>query len=179
MNVTLGRLSCPFAAWRPRDGRVFDFFSFDTETTLIDDGRPDLTPDYVLGAACDGGRGVFVSRDNVRPFFEAHQDVPLVCHNAAFDLRVTDALLRPAVDLYAAVEAGRVWDTLVLKRLHALATAGHTARGECGLADCARAHLGVTLGRWARAGRTATAGRSAPTSASSSAGRPPPSQPST
>src|SRR5262249_31605528 len=36
-----------------------------------------------------------------------------------------------------------VWDTMILKRLLSLATEGHTARGEAGLADCALAHLGA------------------------------------
>jgi hypothetical protein len=145
VEVTLSHLSCPFAPWRPTDGRLFEMFAYDTETTAIDHDRPSLTPAYVLGAACDGERGVFVSRDNLRPFFQAHQGVPVVMHHAAFDLRVTDALLRPELDVYRAVDDNRVWDTQVLKRLYALATAGHTARGESGLADCARAHLGVDL----------------------------------
>jgi hypothetical protein len=153
MQIHLGPFSRPFTAWRPQDGRLFERFAYDTETTEIDEGRPSVTPSYVLGAACDGRRGVFVSRDHVRPFFEAHANVPLVMHNAAFDLKVTDRLLGPAVDVYAAVEAGRVWDTLVLKRLLSLATAGHTARGEASLADCARAHLGVDLHKGQTDGR--------------------------
>jgi len=43
------------------------------------------------------------------------------------------------------VDAGRVWDTLILKRLLTLATEGHTAQGEASLAACARAHLGIDL----------------------------------
>jgi hypothetical protein len=145
MHVELAHLSCPFTIWGPADGRLFERFSYDTETTDLDEGRPYLTPSYVVGAACDGRRGVFVGRDRVRAFFQAHDGAALIMHNAAFDLKVTDPLLRPALDLYAAVEAGRIWDTLILKRVLALATAGHTARSECGLADCAREHLGVTL----------------------------------
>jgi hypothetical protein len=145
-DVRLGGLVCPFGVWRPPDGRVLDRrFAFDTETTALDDDRPYLTPAYVVGAACDGSRGVFVGRDDVLPFLQAHAGLPLIFHNAAFDLKVLDALLRPRLDVYAAVDAGRVWDTLVLKRLHSLATAGHPARGSAGLADCARDHLGVAL----------------------------------
>jgi hypothetical protein len=145
MNVTLGQFSCPFTPWRPADGRVFDFFAYDTETTAFQKERPELTPSYVLGAACDGTRGVFISRDNLAPFFETHRHARMICHYAAFDLRVTDLLLRPRIDVYEAVEANRVWDTLILNRLHSLATAGHTARGTSSLADCARAYLGVAL----------------------------------
>jgi DNA polymerase I-like protein with 3'-5' exonuclease and polymerase domains len=145
MDMHLGPFPCSFTPWRPRDGRVFDHFAYDTETTEIDDERPYLTPSYVLGAACDGRRGVFIPREHVRPFFEFHHGVPFVCHNAAFDLRVTDALLRPSTDIYQAVDDRLVWDTLILQRLYTLATTGHTARGEASLAHCARAYLGVEL----------------------------------
>ena len=147
MNITLKHLSCPFAPWRPADGRVFNGFGFDAETTDIDDDRPNLTPAYVVGAACDGQRGVFISRDNLLPFFDAHRDVPFVMHNAAFDLKVIDFMIKPSIDIYQAVENNQVWDTLILNRLLSLATAGHTARGESGLADCTRIHLGITLAK--------------------------------
>lgn len=146
MNITLGACNIPFTPWRPADGRIFNRFAYDTETTDIDDDHPYITPTYVLGAACDEARGVYISRDNLVPFFAAHAGVPFVCHNAAFDLRVSDLLLRPGgIDLYAAVEAGSVWDTLILQRLYTLATAGHTARGESSLAHCAKQHLGLDL----------------------------------
>jgi hypothetical protein len=145
MKAVLGQFSCPFAPWRPVDGRVFDSFALDTETTDIDDERPYLSPAYVLGAACDGQRGFFISRDNVLPFFEAHKEAEVIMHNAPFDLKVLDMPLKPAIDIYTAVEADRVTDTMILKRLLSLATVGHTARAECGLADCALAHLGVSL----------------------------------
>lgn len=145
MNIAIGDFARPFTAWRPDDGRIFEFFSYDTETTEIDDDQHNLTPAYVLGAACDGQRGVFISRENLLPFFQAHQDVPRICHNASFDLKVTDFVLKSKLDLYRAVEKNQVWDTQILKRLYSLATVGHTARGESGLASCAQAHLGVTL----------------------------------
>jgi DNA polymerase I len=169
MHIELAHLSCPFTIWVPADGRLFERFAYDTETTDLDEGRPYLTPSYVVGAACDARRGVFISRADVLPFFEAHRGVPFICHNAAFDLRVTDALLRPGLDVYAAVEADHVWDTLILKRLLSLATAGHTAQGECGLADCARAHLGVTLQK----GQTDAQGRQVRTGFGRFLGQPP------
>jgi DNA polymerase I-like protein with 3'-5' exonuclease and polymerase domains len=145
MRITLGNFSCPFTPWRPEHGRLFDRFSFDTETTDIDEDRPELPPAFVLGAACDGRRGVFLTRDTVKPFFAAHPQASVILHHAAFDLKVTAPLLHPEIDLYQAVDANRVWDTMILKRLHSLATVGHTARGECSLADCAQEFLGVTL----------------------------------
>jgi hypothetical protein len=169
MLVELSHLSCPFTFWDDKDGRIFDRFAYDTETTDIDEGRPYLTPSYVVGAACDGKRGVFISRDNVLPFCVAHRGVPVVMHNAAFDLKVLNVLLKPTLDIYVAVETGRVWDTMILKRLLSLATAGHTARGECGLADCAREHLGVTLQK----GQTDAQGRQVRTGFGRFLGQPP------
>jgi hypothetical protein len=139
------RLTCRFAPWRATDGQIFEFFAFDCETTEIDFERPDQTPAYVIGAACDGQRGVFISSDDVRPFFKTHRGVPLICHYAPFDLRVIDLVLKPSLDIYEAVDHDQVWDTQVLKRLYSLATAGHTARGESSLSDCALMHLGVML----------------------------------
>ena len=84
-------------------------------------------------------------REMVEPFFEAHDDLSLIAHNAAFDLKVLQQVVGAQRDLYSLVDGGRVWDTLVLKRLLSLATAGHTARGESSLEDCVRAHLGLDL----------------------------------
>src|SRR5262249_16892251 len=139
------------------------------ETTEIDDERPSLTPSYVLGAACDGRRGVFISRDNLLPFCKAHRDASVIMHNAAFDLKVIAPLLAPALDVYGLVDKNAVWDTIILARLYALATAGHTARGETGLADCARDHLGVTLEK----GLTDARGRAVRTSFGQFLGRSP------
>lgn len=146
IDITLGRYSCPFREWTPAQGRVFGGrFAYDTETTRIDDDRPYLTPHLVLATACDGRKGVLVPRAQVPAFFEAHAGQGFVAHNAAFDLKVTQAALGDGVDLYDLVERNKVWDTMILKRLLSLATAGHTARGEAGLDDCVQAHLGLAL----------------------------------
>jgi DNA polymerase I-like protein with 3'-5' exonuclease and polymerase domains len=146
LDMTLGAYRCPYELWTPAAGRVFESrYAYDTETTDIDDDHPSLLPALVVATACDGHRGVFLTRDTVLPFFEAHFGADLICHNAAFDLKVTQPLLGDRLDLYALVEAGKVWDTLILKRLLSLATLGHTARGEGSLADCARVHLGIEL----------------------------------
>ena len=91
------------------------------------------------------GRGVFISRDNLLAFFQVHRNVPFIMHNAAFDLKVIDVMMKPKINIYDAADANGVWDTLILKRLYSLATEGHTARGESSLAECARIHLGVTM----------------------------------
>jgi hypothetical protein len=169
MQVSLDTLSCPFQPWKPADGRIFSRFAYDTETTDIDHQRPNLTPCYVLGTTYDGHRGVFLPRDRLGAFFAAHRDVPFVCHNAPFDLRVTASLLRPELDLYDAVDRHLVWDTLVLKRLYSLGAVGHTACGNSSLADCAREHLGVTLRKEVEDGQ----GRQARTGFGQFLGRPP------
>ena len=111
----------------------------------IDENRPDLIPTLVLATACNGLRGVILSREDVLPFFQAHEGCQFVCHNASFDLKVTQQLFGDRCDLYECVEANQVWDTLILKRLLCLATEGHTARGEAGLADCVKATFGFDL----------------------------------
>jgi hypothetical protein len=146
LEITLGPYHCPFRPWTPHQGRVFEgLFAYDTETTRIDDDRPYLVPSVVLATACDGHRGVFVRRTHIPAFFDAHRGLGFIAHNAAFDLKVTQAVLGQRLDLYSLVDADKIWDTLILKRLYSLATAGHTARRECGLEDCARTHLGLDL----------------------------------
>ena len=145
LDITIGTFKCPFETWTPEIGPIFEMFAYDTETTDIIEHRPELTPELVIATACDGKRGVYLTRDMILPFFQAHADVPLICHNAAFDLRVTQDVLRDRHDIYTMVNAGKVWDTLILKRLLTLATEGHTAQGEASLAACAKAHLGVDL----------------------------------
>ena len=146
LEITLGPYQCPFRPWTPDQGRVFDgLFAYDAETTKIDDDRPYLVPSLVVATACDGDRGVLIARRLVRAFLEAHAGMGLIAHNAAFDLKVTQVVVGHHLDVYNRVEADEVWDTMILHRLHNLATVGHTARGKSGLDDCARAHLGLEL----------------------------------
>jgi len=86
MQIDVGDTMAEFRPWRVRDGRVFTGeFAMDTETSAIDHERPWLTPAYVLGAAFDGAVGFFVPRDRILEFLAAHDGVPMVMHNAAFD----------------------------------------------------------------------------------------------
>jgi hypothetical protein len=146
LEITLGPYRCPFRPWTPDQGRVFEgLFAYDTETTRIDDDRPYLVPALVLATACDGHRGVFVPRKHIPAFLDAHDGLGFIAHNAAFDLKVTQAVVGDHLDLYARVESNQVWDTQILHRLHSLATVGHTARGNAKLEDCAWAHLSLEL----------------------------------
>src|SRR5262249_3347034 len=137
----------PFAPWKPAMGQVFkSIYALDAETAAIDEARDWLTPPFVLGAAFDGERGHFLQREHVGAFIEAHEDVPVVCHNAAFDLAVLN-LAAPDADVYDLVERGRVWDTQLLHRLYVLATEGHAAqgKGQSTLDHCAETYLGTEL----------------------------------
>ena len=145
LEITIGPYKCPFQPWTPDMGRIFTMFAYDTETTDILDDRPDLTPDFVLGTACDGQRGVYLTHETVLPFFQAHAGVAFICHNAAFDLAVLQQLFGDRHDIYTMVEAGKVWDTFILRRLFTLATEGHANPNVAGLAACAKAHLGIDL----------------------------------
>ncbi len=99
----------------------------------------------MLATACDDTRGVLLSRNNLPAFLRIHHDSSLICHNAAFDLKVMQQVLCKGQDLYEMVEHGRVWDTLVLRRLLSLATQGHSARGDSSLAASVRDLFGLEL----------------------------------
>lgn len=145
MLITLGDTTVPFVPWKPAIGRVFNgTFSIDTET----DYQPDLdwiTPPLVLAAACDGVNGYFITPEHATAFLEAHKGIPRVFHYAAFDLDVLQLVVGNQLDLYAAVEAGEVWDTMLLHQLNCLGSEGHVALGESGLDACAHRYLGVDV----------------------------------
>ncbi len=147
MDIEFGERTYPFRPWKPELGQVFTrTFSFDCETTKIDENRHWITPAYVIGAAFDGKHGYFVPREHMAAFWNTHDEVGVIFHNAAFDLDVIH-LLVPDLDVYAKVDADRVWDTLLLHRLSALATEGHTAgnKDEATLETCAERYLGIDL----------------------------------
>lgn len=130
MKVTVADTAIPFRPWRLEDGRVFKgHFAFDSETTLIDDQRPWLTPAYVIGAACDLKRGFFVRREHVGEFLAAHEGLRIVMHRAPFDLAVLHQLA-PQFDIYRWIDDGHVWDTQLLHRLYSLGIEGHVSSGK-------------------------------------------------
>ncbi|NLX98440.1 MAG: hypothetical protein GXY83_19955 [Rhodopirellula sp.] len=147
MEILFGNARATFRPWHPECGRVFDdFFAFDCETTLIDKERPWIIPAYVLGAAYDGNKGYFITRDRAAAFFAAHRDVAVVLHSAAFDLAVI-AAAAPALDIYRLVDQHLAWDTQLLHRLLALGEEGHTAggKGQSTLEHCTQEYLAISL----------------------------------
>lgn len=147
MHIRFNGRDREFVPWRPAAGPVFSgAFAFDCETTLIDDNRPWLAPAYVIGAACDGERGVFVTRSTLAAFFAAHPNNIVVFHNAAFDLDVI-ATAAPETRLYDRVDANRVYDTQLMHRLLTLGELGHTSqgKGESTLERCTALYLGTEL----------------------------------
>ncbi len=147
MNVGFADQSYPFRPWQPSLGRVFAAgYAFDSETALIDQERPWLTPPLVIGAAFGGDAGYFISREQIDAFFDAHREVPVAMHNAPFDLAVIH-LLAPALDIYGWVDRNLVWDTQILHRLLTLASEGHTAGhgGESTLERCVQLYLNCQL----------------------------------
>jgi DNA polymerase I-like protein with 3'-5' exonuclease and polymerase domains len=147
MKITINTITCDFRPWRPELGQVFRTpYSFDCETTLIDDERPWISPAYVLGVAFDGDQGYFVRREHVADFFTLHRNVPVVMHNAPFDLAVINCL-SSSLGIYDWVDSDLVWDTQLLHRGYMLASEGHTAsgKGQSTLEHCADRYLGITL----------------------------------
>ncbi|NNJ26484.1 DNA polymerase [Alienimonas chondri] len=144
IDVAVGTQRTTFREWVPGDDVFAEAFAFDTETTLIRDDLPERVPDYVLGVASDGDRGAFVSRKNLPAFWTAHDHCTWVFHNAAFDLAVVQKVLGVRGDVYALVEDGRAWDTMILAKLLSLATRGTTG-GAFSLDACAAEFLGIAL----------------------------------
>lgn len=147
MQINLGNHVANFRPWKPSLGAVFSsIFAFDCETTLIDELNPQIVPTYVIGAAYDGHDGYFISRDSLQGFLLAHQHLPVIMHNAAFDLAVIQATVQDW-DVYSLVDRSLVWDTRILHRLHSLATLGRTAfgDGQSTLDACVASHLGLEL----------------------------------
>ena len=149
LDVAVGPHRAVFTEWEPADGAFAPRFAFDCETTLIRENRPAQVPDYVLGVACRGDRGVFVSRANLPAFWEAHEGCEWVFHNAPFDLAVVRKALGVRGDVYELVEAGRAWDTLILAKVLNLGENGTTA-GAFSLDACAREFLGAELPKQVR-----------------------------
>lgn len=147
--LALGAGQYPFRRWLPALGRVIAGpVALDTETTKIDDNRPDRVPALVLGSAFDGRQGWFILAEDMPAFLAKHRANSLIFHNAAFDLAVIQAThdrLGLDFDVYARVEAGRVADTMILARLLSLGTVGHNARNQCSLDYCAGHYLSLPL----------------------------------
>lgn len=151
VSVTLGTVTTSFTEWLPGHAPLTGaIIAADTETTVIDDANPWMTPTLVLMQAFDGERGVFIAPENVSDFMAAHGDCFFTFHNAAFDLRVinkTHARRGVPYDIYTLVDNRQVIDTQILHRLIVLATAGHTAqgKGQSTLAGALKQYLGLEL----------------------------------
>ena len=151
LSVTLGTTTVTFTEWLPGHAPLTGaVIAADTETTVIDDANPWMTPTLVLMQAFDGERGVFIAPENVPAFMAAHADCFFTFHNAAFDLRVinkTHARQGVSYDVYALLDNRQVVDTQILHRLIMLATVGHTAQGknQSTLAGAVKQYLGLEL----------------------------------
>ena len=144
----IGKFRVDFLPWKPSHGQVFTApYALDTETTLIDGQE---TPDYVLGAATDGVQGVFLTPDVMADFLKTHWEIESIAHHCAFDLAVLNKLFKvrgEPLDAYELTDRRKVWDTMILHKLHGLATLGHTHQGkdQSTLERCASLYLGMEL----------------------------------
>ena len=132
--------------WSLADGRVFSCaYVLDTETTPINEYRPDLVPQMVIAGAYDGQSVYFLTADAIGDFLNLHQDLTVVMHNASFDLTVMQQAVGDQIDVYTLVENNRVRDTFLLHRLVRLAVEGTAKWDESSLEDSAIAWLGVQM----------------------------------
>jgi hypothetical protein len=151
LPVTLGTTTVTFTEWLPGHAPLAGaVIAADTETTLIDDANPWMTPTLVLMQAFDGSRGVFVAPENVPAFMTAHPVAYFAFHNAAFDLKVIQRTHERAdipYDIYTLVDNRQVIDTKILYQLLMLGSDGHaaTGKGQSTLAKCIAKCLGIEL----------------------------------
>ncbi len=144
-NVLFAERNYRFGIWQPGRGKIFDQCAIGTLSTAMDADQPNLVPNLVLLAATNGAQSVFVSAEHTGEFLEAHLDAAWLFHNAAFDLAVLQQAVASGLDLYAQVEANRVWCTLVLRRLLLLATEGNAPVDRAGLNRSVQDLLGIEL----------------------------------
>ena len=147
IQVRIGNPECTFRVWRANMGTVFDSRMPSTsKRPAWTSSNPGRFPITCSGAVCDGKHGFFLPRNRVADFWQAHAGVPVIFHNAPFDLKVL-AQECPELDVYQRVEDDLIWDTLLLHRLFTLATVGHTAskKGQATLEACVESYLGCTL----------------------------------
>ena len=151
LPVAFGTANVTFTEWLPGHAPLAGaIIAADTETTLIDEANPWMTPTLVLMQAYDGERGVFIAPENVPAFMAAHPDAFFAFHNAAFDLRVinkTHARQEIPYDIYTLVDHRQVIDTKILYQLIMLGNDGHAAigKGQSTLATCVSKCLGIEL----------------------------------
>jgi len=148
MLFKIGGHQMEFQPWKPSLGQVFTVpFALDIETTKIVGHE---SPNYVLGAATDGTNGFFLTPGVVADFLLAHWDIGIIFHNCVFDLAVLNKLFHDqgvSVDVYKLVDERRLWDTMILHKLHGLATLGHAHQGkdQSTLERCVALYLGLEL----------------------------------
>ncbi|MEI6166530.1 MAG: DNA polymerase [bacterium] len=123
MKIDFNDLKINTSVWKPSVGRVADCFSYDTETTAVDD--PQIIQDYVVGSVCDGENAYFVRRQDLQAFWEVHQDCRVFMHTASFDLEVTTKAC--GFDFLPMVDTGRIIDISILYRLLKTAKTGDVA----------------------------------------------------
>lgn len=142
--------------WSPSDGRIFSTaYAIDTETTLIDEHRPEEIPLMVVAGVYDGRSVYFLTTDTIHDFIFLHRDLIVVMHNAPFDLGVIQQVVGDWHDIYNLVENNQVRDTQLLHRLIRLSVKGTAELKGSSLEDAAAHWLNTKLDKK----RTDAAGR--------------------
>lgn len=120
MNIPFQDAKYDAVVWRPATGRVAKTFSYDTETTLVDD--PGAVPEYVIGSVFDGACVYFIRRQDLSAFWSAHADCTVYMHTVAFDIEVTTRAC--GFDVRPMVETGLIRDISIYFRVLQCATTG-------------------------------------------------------
>lgn len=123
-----------------------DTVALDFETTLIQGLK---TPDLVLGSACNKNQLVFLTRENISEFMQAHPLTKFIVHNASLELSVLQKELENENLGFEIIDSGRIFDVFVLGRLLDLAIQGNCAfekgKSKYSLGVLAEKHLNAKL----------------------------------
>lgn len=103
-------------AWKVWEGEPMtgSVLSLDTETEVIEDPH---IPRLALASACDGANAWLIRPDGLSLFLERNQNATFIFQNVAFDYHVIQAHAPDSNVLPAALDSGRVKDTMLFDML--------------------------------------------------------------
>ncbi len=120
MKTKFKNQDIPSQVWKSRHGIIGNTFSYDTETTKIE--QPDKIPDFIIATAYNDLCVYFIRKEDLNLFWEAHKHCQIIMHTAAFDIDVTTKAC--CFDFHPMLENGQIIDISILYCLNGLKKEG-------------------------------------------------------
>lgn len=135
--------------WLPSTGRITsnDIISLDTETVLIDDGKPDdldNVPRLIISFVHSDQGTYWVSNANLASFLKTHVDCTYIIHNCSFDFFVIKKELKQGLRFFNMAE--KIRDTMLMHRLYHIAKKGYDSH-KWSLQHCASEYLDIEISK--------------------------------